>query len=72
MSLIFLTWCISTSVSLPHITQGAAKFDLVNLAFQTTSIFFNGSWFTPTALAMFVALAYAVSMKEILLSLFTS
>ena len=52
-------------------TQEAIKFDLVNLAFQTVSMFFIGSWFVLITLAMFLALVYEVSIKEILLSLST-
>lgn len=70
-SLIFLTWCISISSVLPQITQGAFNLDLVNLAFHTFSKFFNGSWVMFTALAIFVAVLYLISINDILLSSLT-
>lgn len=71
MSLICLTWCISTSSEIPHITHAAPNLDFVNLAFQTLSILFKGSNIIPPTLAILVALVYEMSIKETLLSLST-
>lgn len=49
-------------------TQGAVKFDFVNLAFHTDSMLLIGSRLSLTALAMFTALAYDILINDILLS----
>lgn len=71
-SLIFLTWCISTPSSLPHITQFAFRLDLVNLAFHTFSRFFKGSCGAVLTFDMFIEGWYFMSINDILFFSFTS
>lgn len=65
-SFIFLTWCISTFSSLPHMAQTSNNIDLVNFAFHSLSRLFKGSRVILVVRAMFSAVLYLVLMKDTL------